>query len=126
MSMRTPLKKARGLGSAKDGTEHFWLQRVTAVANFVLVPLALFYLLRLSGGDYETVRRSLGNPLITLLLGLLVLSGLVHMRIGMQIVIEDYIKGEGAKIVALMFNTFFTIAVGLSCIFAVLKLSFGV
>ena len=126
MSMRTPLKKARGLGSAKDGTEHFWLQRVTAVANFVLVPLALIYLLKLSGGDYETVRASLGNPLITLLLGLLVLSGIAHMRIGMQIVIEDYIKNEGVKIIALMFNTFFTIAVGLSCIFAVLKLSFGV
>jgi succinate dehydrogenase / fumarate reductase membrane anchor subunit len=125
MSQRTPLAKVRGLGSAKAGTEHFWLQRATAVANVVLVSLLLGLLIRLVGADYATVRGMLGQPYVAIPLLLLVLSGVIHMRLGMQTIIEDYVISEGRKVAALLLNTFFAILVGVTCVFAVLKLSFG-
>jgi succinate dehydrogenase / fumarate reductase membrane anchor subunit len=123
--IRTPLARVRGLGSAKEGTDHFWRQRVTGVANLILVVFAVFLMLRLVGTNYETARDILSSPLVTIALGMLILSGVIHMRLGMQTVIEDYIHAEGLKIVLLMLNTFFAIAVGATCILAVLKLAFG-
>ena len=125
MAYRTPLARVRGLGSAKEGAEHFWRQRLTAVANIFLVAFLIWLLTSLAGADYATVKRMLGKPHIAIPLLLLVLSGLVHMRLGMQTIIEDYVHGEGSKVVALMLNSFFAFAVGLVCVFAVLKLSFG-
>ena len=125
MSRRTPLAKVRGLGSAKAGTEHFWLQRATAVANIVLVSLMLGLIVRLAGADYATVRHTLGQPYVAIPLLLLVLSGVIHMRLGMQTIVEDYVHTEGRKVAALMLNTFFAILVGVTCVFAVLKLSLG-
>lgn len=123
--IRTPLARVRGLGSAKEGTDHFWRQRVTGVANLILVVFAVFLMLRLVGTNYETARDILSSPVVTIALGMLILSGVIHMRLGMQTVIEDYIHAEGLKIVLLMLNTFFAIAVGATCILAVLKLAFG-
>jgi succinate dehydrogenase / fumarate reductase membrane anchor subunit len=123
--IRTPLARVRGLGSAKEGTDHFWRQRVTAIANLFLVIFAVFLMLRLVGASYQDARTILSNPLVTVPLGMLILSGVIHMRLGMQTVIEDYIHGEGLKIALLMLNTFFAIAVGATCILAVLKLAFG-
>lgn len=123
--IRTPLARARGLGSAKEGTDHFWRQRVTGVANLFLVIFAVFLMLKLVGASYQNARAILSSPLVTLPLGMLILSGVIHMRLGMQTVIEDYIHSEGLKIVLLMLNTFFAIAVGATCILAVLKLAFG-
>jgi len=123
--MRTPLGKVRGLGSAREGTHHFWRQRLTAVAN---VPLILFFiglLISLNGAGYAEVRAALSNPFVALVLLLVLFSGLYHMRLGMQVVIEDYVHDEGAKIVLLMLNTFFAIAVGAASAFALLKLVFG-
>ncbi len=125
MSQRTPLAKVRGLGSARDGTDHFWKQRLTAVSNLILVCILIWLLVKLAGADYATVKKTLARPQNAIALLLLVLSGVIHMRLGMQTIIEDYVHSEGRKVLALMLNSFFTILVGLTAIFAVLKLSFG-
>jgi succinate dehydrogenase / fumarate reductase membrane anchor subunit len=125
MSRRTPLAKVRGLGSARSGTEHFWLQRVTAVANIVLVSFLIGLIVSLAGADYATVRQTLGQPYVAIPLLLVVLSAVIHMRLGMQTIIEDYVHAEARKVAALVLNTFFAMLVGVACAFAVLKLSFG-
>jgi succinate dehydrogenase / fumarate reductase membrane anchor subunit len=125
MSMRTPLKTARYLGSAKDGTEHFWRQRLTAVANIFLLSFLVWLIASLAGADYAGAKATLSNPLVDLALLCLILSATVHMRIGMQTIIEDYVHGEGTKIAALLLNTFFAVLVAVACIFAVVKLSLG-
>lgn len=123
--IRTPLARVRGLGSAKEGTDHFWRQRVTGVANLILILAAVCIVLRLVGTNYEEARAVLASPFVTVALGMLIVSGVIHMRLGMQTVIEDYVHAEGLKVAALMLNTFFAIAIGAASILAVLKLSFG-
>jgi succinate dehydrogenase / fumarate reductase membrane anchor subunit len=123
--MRTPLRKVRGLGSAKDGTGHFWRIRLSSIA---LIPLSFFllgWILSLGGASYAEVRAALAEPLIALAASLFVLISLDHMQLGMQIIIEDYIHGEGAKVALLMLNIFFAVAVGAASVFAILKIAFG-
>ena len=124
-SYRTPLARVRGLGSAHAGTEHFWKQRLTAVSNLILICFLIWLLVKLGGADYATAKRTLARPQNAIPLLLLVLSGIIHMRLGMQTIIEDYVHSEGRKVIALMLNLFFCVLVGLTCAFAVLKLSFG-
>jgi len=123
--MRTPLGRVRGLGSARSGTHHFFLQRVTALANLILAIALIAIIISLAGESYATVRATLGNPIIAVVILLLLLSVTTHMRIGMQVVIEDYVHNEGAKVLCIVANTFFTVAVGLAGAFAVLKISLG-
>jgi succinate dehydrogenase / fumarate reductase membrane anchor subunit len=126
MSMRTPLGRVRGLGPAKSGTEHFWRQRLTAVAN---VPLSIAFVLivvSLVGRNHAAVVQILGSPLVAVLILLFMLSIATHMRIGMQEIIEDYVHADVLKLALLAANTFFAIAVGFASAFAILKLSFGV
>lgn len=123
--IRTPLARAKGLGSSKEGATHFWRQRVTAVANIVLASLLTYVFVKLAGADYATVKATLKNPLVSLLLLLFIASGVIHMRLGMQTVIEDYVHSEGRKVACLMLNTFFSVIVALTSVWAVLKLSFG-
>ncbi|MHA6645728.1 succinate dehydrogenase, hydrophobic membrane anchor protein [Mesorhizobium sp. A623] len=123
--MLTPLKRVRRLGSAHAGTKHFWIQRVTAFAN---VPLSVFLiglLVVLVRADYPTARSAVAYPAVAIGLLLLVLSGLWHMCIGMQTIIEDYVHNRAVKIAALALNIAFSAAVAVTCLYAVLKVGFG-
>jgi succinate dehydrogenase / fumarate reductase membrane anchor subunit len=125
MNMRTPLKNVRHLGSAKEGADHFWMQRVTAVANLVLGLFLVWLIASLAGADYATVKSTLANPIVALLLAMLIVSATIHMRLGMQVIIEDYITRESTKIVLLLLNNFFAILVASASVWAILKLSFA-
>ena len=124
--MSTPLARVLGLGSAKSGTEHFWRQRLTAVANVPLTVAFVVIVVGLLGRNHAAVVQILGSPLVAIIMLLFIASITTHMRIGMQVIIEDYVHDEVTKLVLLMANTFFAVAVGLACAFAILMLSFKV
>jgi succinate dehydrogenase / fumarate reductase membrane anchor subunit len=123
--IRTPLARVLGRGAAKSGTEHFWHQRLTAVANVPLTIAAIVIMLMLLGRNQAAAAQILGSPAVAIIMLLFILSVTIHMRLGMAVIIEDYVHDESAKLTLLMANTFFTIAVGLACVYGVLKLSFG-
>jgi succinate dehydrogenase membrane anchor subunit len=123
--IRTPLARVLGRGSAKSGTEHFWHQRLTAVANIPLTIAAIVILIILLGRNQAAAAQILGSPVVCIIMLLFVLSITTHMRLGMAVIIEDYVHDESAKLTLLMANTFFSIVVGLACVYGILKLSFG-
>ncbi len=125
MSLRSPLGRVRGLGSAKSGTEHFWAQRVTAVA---LIPLTLWFVfsvMSLGGADHAAASAWMQSPVNAVLLLLLIVTTFHHMQLGMQVVIEDYIHVEALKIGALVIVKGASLLLGVAAAFAVLKVSFG-
>ena len=124
-SLTTPLKRVRGLGAAGSGTDHFWRQRITALAQIPLTLAFVVVLLSIIGKGHAEVVAIVSQPLVAILMLLFVVTGMVHMKIGMQVIIEDYIHDELPKILLLALNTFFAIGVGVACVFAILKLSFG-
>jgi succinate dehydrogenase / fumarate reductase, membrane anchor subunit len=124
--MRTPLGRVRGFGAAKSGTGHFWLQRVTAIANIPLTIAAVVIMIMLLGRNQPAVAQILGSPAVAIIMLLFVASIMSHMRIGMQVVIEDYVHDDIAKLGLLIANNFFVAAVGLTAAFGILKASFGV
>lgn len=124
-SLRTPASRVRGLGAAKSGTEHFWLQRVTAVANIPLTFAFVVLVLMLAKRDYAGALALVAHPVAAILLLLFILSGAVHMRLGMQVIIEDYVHQEGAKIALLMLNTFFAITMALGATYAIIRIGFA-
>jgi succinate dehydrogenase / fumarate reductase membrane anchor subunit len=123
--IRTPLARVRGLGAARSGTRDFWRQRLTAVANIPLTIAAVVIVIMLLGRNQAAVAQILGSPLVCLIMLLFVISNAIHMKIGMQVVIEDYVHDETAKLILIMANTFFTFAVALASIYGLLRLSFG-
>ena len=123
--MRTPLARVRGLGAARSGTGDFWRQRLTAVANIPLTIAAVVIIILLLGRNQAAVAQILGSPFVAIIMLAFIASTTAHMRIGMQVVIEDYVQDEIAKLVLIMANTFFTIAVALASAYGILKLSFG-
>jgi succinate dehydrogenase / fumarate reductase membrane anchor subunit len=123
--MATPLKRVRGLGSARSGTETFWRQRVTAVANIPLVIFLILAIVSHIGADYGTIRAFIARPLVALAFLALIISAAIHMRIGLKEIIEDYVHGEGAKVLAILFATLFAAGVGLASVVAILKSSLG-
>jgi succinate dehydrogenase / fumarate reductase, membrane anchor subunit len=124
--IRTPLGRVLGLGAARSGTEHFWLQRLTAVANIPLTIAAILIIILLLGRNQAAAAQILGAPLVAVIMLLFIVSVSTHMRIGMQVVIEDYVHDDIAKLVLIMANTFYAVAVALVSAYGILKLSFGV
>jgi len=125
-NLRTPLARVRGLGTGRSGTEHFWHQRLTAVANVPLTIAFVLIVVSLLGRNHAAAQQILGSPLVAIVILLFIGSVAYHMRLGMQVIIEDYVHGEIARLALLMLNTFFTIAVALTAAYAIFKLSFGV
>jgi len=124
--LSTPLSRVRGLGAAKSGTEHFWLQRLTAVASVPLTIAFVVIVVSLLGRNHAAVQQILGSPVVAIIMLLFVVTVAVHMRIGMQVIIEDYVHDQIVKPALLMLNTFFAVAAGFTSVYALLKLSFGV
>jgi succinate dehydrogenase / fumarate reductase membrane anchor subunit len=124
--LSTPLARVRGLGSARSGTGHFWIQRLTAVANVPLTIAFVVIVVALLGRNHAAAAQILGSPVVAIIMLLFIASVCVHMRIGMQVIIEDYVHEEPHRLILLMLNTFFVIAVGLASAYGILKLSFGV
>jgi succinate dehydrogenase / fumarate reductase membrane anchor subunit len=126
MSMRTPLGRVRGHGSARSGTAHFWWQRVTSVALIPLTIGVLVIIFSLLGRNHAAVVQILGSPLVAIVMLMFIGTSAYHMKLGMQEIIEDYVHDEVPKLLLLMGNVFFSIVVGLAATYAVLKISFGV
>ncbi|MBR0898690.1 succinate dehydrogenase, hydrophobic membrane anchor protein [Bradyrhizobium tropiciagri] len=124
--MRTPLERVRGLGSAHTGTSDFWRQRLTAVAMTLLIIPVIVVVIMLIGRNHAGAAQILGSIPIAIILLLFIVASVWHMKIGMQVVIEDYIHNEKLKIASVMANNFFCVAVALASIYAILKLSSGV
>ena len=125
-SMRTPLGRVRNLGASHSGTGDFWRQRLTAVAMVLLILPVIVVVMMLLGRNQAGAKEILGLPLVAIVMLLFIVASVWHMKIGMQVVIEDYVHGEMSKLAAIMANNFFSGAVALASIYAILKLSSGV
>jgi len=125
MGTGTELGRARGYGSAKSGVGHWWAQRVTAAANLGLLAWFIVSLLRLPGLDYLTVTDWLHQPIVALPMLLLIASVFYHFRLGVQVLIEDYLHAEGNKLGAILALNFYTVAMAAAAAFGVLKIAFG-
>ncbi len=125
MKFRAPLARARGLGSAKSGTHHWWMQRLTAVA---LVPLSLWFvasLITLVTADHATVIAWLHAPLVAILCCALIVAIFYHGQLGLQVVVEDYVHTESLKLVSIVVAGFLSLLMAGACLFAVLSIAFG-
>jgi succinate dehydrogenase / fumarate reductase membrane anchor subunit len=125
-SMRTPLARVRALGASHSGTSDFWRQRVTGVAMVLLMVPVIVVVMMLLGRNQAGAAQILGSPPVAIIMLLFIIASAWHMKIGMQVVIEDYVHTETLKLVAIMANNFFSFAVALASIYAILKLSSGV
>lgn len=125
-SIRTPLAKARGLGAAKSGTDHWWETRLTSIALLPLTFAGIVIVMAVVGRNHAATVQILGSPIVAVIMLLFIFATTYHMKLGAQAVIEDYIHSKPLKTALLIFNTFLCIFLWLACTFAILKLSFGV
>jgi succinate dehydrogenase / fumarate reductase, membrane anchor subunit len=125
-SMRTPLARVRNLGASHSGTSDFWRQRLTAVAMTVLIVPVIVVVLMLIGSNQAGAKQIFSSLPIAIIMLLFIVASTWHMKIGMQVVIEDYVHNEKIKLASVMANNFFCIAVALASIYAILKMSSGV
>ncbi|CCE02999.1 succinate dehydrogenase, hydrophobic membrane anchor protein [Bradyrhizobium sp. HKCCYLRH3099] len=124
--MRTPLGRVRNLGAAHSGTGDFWRQRITAVAMTLLIVPVVVVVIMLLGRNQAGAAQILGSLPIALIMLLFVVASCWHMKIGMQVIIEDYVHTESLKLIAIMANNFFAVTVAIASIYALIKLSTGV
>jgi len=120
---RTPLSRVKGLGSAKEGTDHFWAQRLTAIALVPLVLWLAFSIASLPSMDYLAIREWLSQPFNAVLMILFMIAGFYHSRLGLQVVIEDYIGSHGPRTAAIIAVTFIAVALGVTGVFSVLRIA---
>ena len=125
MSLQSPLSRARGLGSAKNGTHHWWMQRVTAIA---LIPLTLWFvvaMIKITGAGHSDAISWVQSPFNAIMLLLLIVATFYHMQLGLQVVIEDYVHSEVTKTTLMLAQKLTSFALGVAAGFAVLKIAFG-
>ncbi|MDH4458787.1 MAG: succinate dehydrogenase, hydrophobic membrane anchor protein [Nevskia sp.] len=125
MSLRSPLSQARGLGSAKEGVGHWWVQRLTAIA---LIPLSLWFVISVARFpllDHATMVAWIKAPLVAVALAMFFVAMIYHATLGVQVVIEDYVGNEGTKLVSIVLVKFALYAIAAASVFAVLKIAFG-
>jgi len=125
MSLRSPLSQARGLGSAKEGVGHWWVQRLTAIA---LIPLSLWFVISVARFpllNHATMVAWIKAPLVAVALAMFFVAMIYHATLGVQVVIEDYVGNEGTKLVSIVLVKFALYAIAAASVFAVLKIAFG-
>ena len=125
MLKKTPLGQVLGLGAAKAGTEHWWHQRLTAIAGIPLVVFLIGYILVHRGASRAEIVASMHNPIVAILMGLTIANLVWHMRLGLQVVIEDYVHTDHTKYALLLTNTFFAVVMMVAALYAILKMSIG-
>ena len=125
MGMETPIARVRGLGSAKSGAHHWWLERLTSVSTLLLFIWFLVAIFRLPNLDHATVVEWIASPIAAVPMLLLIVSTFWHLKLGLQVVIEDYVHEDGLKLFSITLLNFFVIALGALAFFSVLKIAFG-
>ena len=121
--LRTPLGRARGLGSGKTGTEHFWIQRVTAVALALLVPWLIGVLVSMAGSDADTARETLARPWNAILMAAFSIAMFWHAKLGIQVVIEDYVHARASEVALHLLNTFLCTLGAIASVFAIARIA---
>ena len=125
IDMRTPLSRVKGLGASGHGATHWWVHRLTAVSNVPLIIAFVIIIAAMPSRSYAQAVAIISHPLIAIILILCVLSVTNHMRMGMQIIIEDYVHDRGWKLLSMAANNFYAVVVAVACLWAILKISFG-
>ncbi len=124
-TLRTPLSQVKGHGSAKEGTHHFWVQRLSAIALVPLVLWLCFSIAALPGTDHATIRAWVGQPFTAVLLLLTIVTAFYHAKLGLQVIIEDYLANHAYRTAAIILSTFICILLACMGVFAVLKIAFA-